>query len=76
MLPRRKDLYNIPGWHTRRRLVVIESDDWGSIRTPSTEAYNTLLRQGIRVDRDPYCRYDSLATPGDLSNLFEVLHAV
>lgn len=76
MLPRRKDLYNIPGWHTRRRLVVIESDDWGSIRTPSTEAYNTLLSQGIRVDRDPYCRYDSLATPGDLSNLFEVLHAV
>ena len=73
---RRKDLYNIPGWHTRRKLVVIESDDWGSIRTPSREAYDALLAQGIRADRDPYCRYDNLATPDDLARLFEVLHSV
>ena len=73
---RRKDLYNIPGWHTRRHLIVIESDDWGSIRTPSYEAYNNLLNKGIRVDRDPYCRYDNLATANDLSNLFEVLSSV
>ena len=23
-------LLNLPGWHTRRKIVVIESDDWGS----------------------------------------------
>lgn len=73
---KRKDLYNIPGWHTHRHLIVIESDDWGSIRTPSYEAYNNLLNKGIRVDRDPYCRYDNLATANDLSNLFEVLSSV
>lgn len=72
----RKDLYNIPGWHTRKHLVVIESDDWGSVRMPSAAAYNQFLAHGVRVDLDPYCRYDNLATSEDLSNLFEVLNSV
>ena len=41
-------------------MVVIESDDWGTIRMPSREVYEEFLRRGIRVDRDPYCRYDNL----------------
>ena len=69
-------LLNLPGWHTRRKIVVIESDDWGSIRMPSKEVYEKLLKKGIRVDKDPYCRYDSLATPDDLEALFEVLSSV
>jgi len=72
----RKELYNMIGWRTKRHLVLIESDDWGSIRMPSREVYEEFLRQGIRVDLDPYCRYDSLATKKDLQNLFEVLHSV
>ena len=64
------------GWRTKRHLVIIESDDWGTIRMPSREVYEEFLRRGIRVDRDPYCRYDGLATKHDLENLFEVLHAV
>ncbi len=72
----RKDLYNIPGWHTRRHLIVIESDDWGSIRMPSPETYRELLRSGIRVDNDPYCKYDNLATTQDLSDLFDILSSV
>lgn len=72
----RKELYNMFGWRTKRHLVVIESDDWGTIRTPSREVYEEFLHRGIRVDRDPYCRYDNLATKHDLENLFEVLHSV
>lgn len=64
------------GWRTKRHLVVIESDDWGTIRMPSREVYEEFLRRGIRVDKDPYCRYDNLATKHDLENLFEVLHSV
>lgn len=70
------NLLLIPGWHTRRHIVVIESDDWGSIRMPSREIYEQFLKKGIRVDRDPYCRYDGLATKEDLGNLFEVLDSV
>ncbi len=64
------------GWRTKRHLVVIESDDWGSIRMPSREVYDEFMRRGIRVDKDPYCRYDNLATKHDLENLFEVLRSV
>lgn len=72
----RKELYNIPGWRTKRHLVVFESDDWGSVRTPSKEVYDELIRRGIRMDRDSYCKYDNLATKEDLANLFEVLSSV
>ena len=37
------NLLNIPGWRTKRKLVVIESDDWGAIRMPSKEIYNQFL---------------------------------
>lgn len=70
------NLINIPGWHTKRHILVIESDDWGSIRMPSKEVYNRLLNKGLRVDKDPYCRYDSLATADDLNALFDVLCSV
>jgi len=76
LIPTRKELHNMFGWRTKRHLVVIESDDWGTIRMPSREVYEEFLRRGIRVDRDPYCRYDNLATKHDLENLFEVLHSV
>lgn len=72
----RKELYNMFGWRTKRHLVVIESDDWGTIRMPSREIYDEFLRRGIRVDQDAYCRYDNLATKHDLENLFEVLNSV
>lgn len=72
----RKELYNIPGWHTRRHLVIIESDDWGSIRMPSRLVYDEFIRRGIRVDRDPYCRYDCLESRQELADLFEVLSSV
>jgi hypothetical protein len=66
-------LLNLPGWHTSRKIVVIESDDWGSIRMPSREVYEKLLKKGIRVDNDPYNKFDSLASEQDLETLFDVL---
>lgn len=56
--------------------MVIESDDWGTIRMPSKDVYEEFMRRGMRVDKDPYCRYDNLATKHDLENLFDVLQSV
>lgn len=70
------NLVLVPGWHTKRHIVVIESDDWGAIRMPSKGIYDEFLKRGIRVDKDPYCRYDGLATKEDLANLFDVLDSV
>lgn len=72
----RNNILNIPGWHTKRHIVVIESDDWGSIRMPSKEVYEKLLNKGIHVDKCHYCKNDSIASEEDLSLLFDVLNSI
>ncbi len=67
---------NLPGWRTKRKLVVIESDDWGSIRMPSREVYETLLKKGFPLNKTSYNRFDSLASEDDLAALFEVLYSI
>lgn len=64
---------NIGGWKTDRKIVLIESDDWGSIRMPSREVYENCLKEGYRVDLNAYERYDSLASEDDLELLFDLL---
>lgn len=66
----------LPGWHTRRRILVFESDDWGSVRMPSRDAFDRLTKQG--VDLGPaaalrFNQYDSLEGRADLDGLFTVL---
>lgn len=68
-----RNLLNIPGWRTKRHIVVIESDDWGAIRMPSKEVYEKLLSEGYRVDLNKYEKNDSLATEKDLTELFNIL---
>lgn len=64
---------NLPGWRTKRKIVVFESDDWGSIRMSSRDAYEKLLAKGIPVDAVRYNRFDSLESNADLENLFDVI---
>jgi hypothetical protein len=64
------------GWHTNRKIIVIESDDWGSIRMPSVDVYEALAARGFDVHRCPYARNDTLETAEDLDALYEVLDAV
>lgn len=71
-----RNLINLLGWRTTRKIVVIESDDWGSVRMSSKEAYNYLLTKGIPVDNCPYNRYDALECNEDLEELFNVLGSV
>jgi len=72
----RRNLLNIPGWSSNRKIVVIESDDWGSIRTSSSDAYHHFLKNGYPVDECPYNSYDSLESNDDMELLFEVLSSV
>lgn len=61
------------GWTTDRKIIVIESDDWGSVRMPSREVYERTLKEGYRVDLNMYEKYDSLENEDDLVFLFETL---
>lgn len=69
-------LVNSHGWQTSRKLVVIESDDWGSIRMPNHHIYKHCLESGYPVHKSLYDRYDSLESEEDLEKLFEVLGSV
>jgi len=69
----KRHLANLPGWRTSRKIVVFESDDWGTIRMPSKQAFNALLKKGIRVDKSNYDTLDSLEQGEDLDRLFNVL---
>ena len=66
-----RNLANLPGWRTNRKIVVIESDDWGTIRMSSKEAFNSLLNKGYPVDQCPYNKYDALESNQDLEMLFD-----
>lgn len=61
------------GWTSDRKIVVFESDDWGNIQMPNRKVYEKSLAGGIRVDKCPYCRYDTLASVNDFEVLYEVL---
>lgn len=62
----------IYGWKTKRKIVIFESDDWGSIRMPSVHIYDKLTRQGFKL-HGHYNKYDSLERTSDLSALFDIL---
>lgn len=69
----RRYISNIPGWRTNRKLLVIESDDWGSIRMRSRKDKEHLIQKGVVDGFNRYNWYDTLATKEDLSYLYEVL---
>lgn len=70
-----RELSNLPGWRTNRKIVVIESDDWGSVRMPSLKSYEKLMADGLELagGSKRYNNNDTLASKDDLTALFETL---
>jgi hypothetical protein len=62
---------NWKGQKLSAKLVIIESDDWGAIRTPSQEALNAFQKKGLDIANSVY-KVDALESESDLTNLFEV----
>lgn len=69
-------LHNVFGKKLSRKLVVIESDDWGTVRMSSKTAIKELSNQGYPVYQCPYNLNDALEGDDDLTQLFEVLNSV
>ncbi len=57
----------------KRPVVVIESDDWGTIRMKSKEVYDRLASENPAWVNDPYLTCDAIESNEDLESLFEVL---
>lgn len=68
-------LYHTRAWSTNKKIVVIESDDWGSIRTSNKKAYSSLFDLGYNMSKSPYT-LDALESNDDLLALYEILNSV
>ena len=63
---------NAKGKSVSEKIVIIESDDWGAIRTPSAEAVKAFQKKGLDLGNSIY-KMDALESEQDLELLFEVL---
>ncbi len=68
-----RNIVNIPGWSTRRKIIVFESDDWGSIRMSSKQERNTLIKKGFSFEKQSFNMFDALESNDDLTALYDVL---
>jgi hypothetical protein len=68
-----RNIVNIPGWSTRRKIIVFESDDWGSIRMSSKQHRNTLIKKGFSLENQSFNMFDALESNDDLIALYDVL---
>ena len=66
---------NCIGFSTGRKIIVIESDDWGGIRMPSNQALEIITKKGLNSFGSSFRfnKYDTLADKSDLILLFELL---
>jgi hypothetical protein len=58
------------------RFLILESDDWGTIRMNSTAVYQSLSDAGYPLSLCPYTRNDALESNDDMELLLEVLSSV
>ena len=68
-----KHYINLRGWKTKRKIVVIESDDWGSIRMPSKEIVDLFKSKNYPLEKNKFTCFDGLEKQVDLEELFKVL---
>lgn len=67
-----RNIANAQGWSTNRKIVVIESDDWGTIRMPGKEHYAKLKKSTIGESLSLFDKLDSLERKEDLQSLLQL----
>lgn len=69
-------LSNIISWHTNKKIVIIESDDWGSTRFRDKKTIDYFIKKGFDVSNCWMSMNDCLENNYDMTGLLEVLQAV
>lgn len=68
-----KPLRYLLGTKFNKKIIVIESDDWGSIRMPNKITREKLLKRFPAISQNPFDLFDTLASSEDINALFDVL---
>lgn len=63
---------NYIGYKTDRKIVVIESDDWGNEKLIDRKHYELAFKKNL-IDNSAYFKYDSLESNDDLEQIMELL---
>lgn len=71
-----KNVLNSKGKSVTHKLVVLESDDWGTIRMASKQDYQRFLNKNPLLDQCYFSKNDMLESNEDLMFLMETLGAV
>jgi hypothetical protein len=69
-----KNYINFRGWKTNRKIVVIESDDWGSVRMRSKDTISYIKKKHPNLSISRFSELDGLERSDDLELLFELLY--
>lgn len=64
---------NFKSWKSNQKIIVFESDDWGSIRIPNHKPSQSPTFQGIIDSNNAYNQFDCLESADDVSALLEML---
>src|SRR5690606_15841678 len=67
---------NIPGWVTKRKIIVFSVDDYGTIRLASQIAKVNLKRSGVKLEGNRFDEFDALENKEDLTMLYDTLNSV
>ena len=59
----------------KEKLVILESDDWGALRTPSYNVLSEFQKYGFDLSKSIY-KVDALASETDLNSLFDLLLSI
>lgn len=59
----------------KRKIIVIESDDWGSVRLHSRKDYEALRKSRLLIE-DAFLENDTLESDEDLERLFNMLSGI
>jgi hypothetical protein len=66
----------LKSYKTRKRIIIIESDDWGATRMPSLDVYKVLSDRNIDVNSNPFNKFDCIETNQDLDILSNFLSRI
>lgn len=64
------------GYKTNRKIIVIESDDWGSERIPSKRVQENLEQSGIDMSKNPFTKFDTLERIEDIVALNDAFDTI
>lgn len=66
---------DLKGFRFKEKILVIESDDWGSIRMPSKIALERVKCGGVNTDDCPFLSFDTMEKNKDIDYIGEKLTA-